>query len=205
MTTYSDQELVAMIQEGGEKGEKAMFFMYESYFNLCHVFSKKFKLNHEEVLLAYSDAMMALRNQLLKEKYKGKGRIKKYFRRILNNKCVDIIRKRTTKDKKGKVVNLESHDLPSERLNQEEALIEEENRQVREIEKAMQEELLLKAMEQLSEKCRNILMDYLVDDLTPKQINEKYIDIKNANVARSTIYSCRKKLISAIEALQSRS
>lgn len=202
MSNFSDQELVTMVQEGGEQSEQAMFHMYDQYFGLCYHFAKKFNLNREELLSAYSNAMMALRAQLLEGKYKGKGSLKKYFRRILNNKCVDIIRKNTTEKKKRSMIGLETALLQSEELNREEALIEEERRLAREEKAAAQKALLRKAMEQLSEKCRNILVDYLAYGLTPKQINEKYDEIKNANVARSTIYSCRKKLIHAIEGLR---
>ena len=202
MPKLSDQKIIDGLNSDRLESEKILTYLYDAYFSLFYGVRKQVGLTDEELLSIYSDALLDLRNQVLKGKFEGSGTLKSYFSRIFRNKAIDAFRKNTTVKKKAPFLSIEGIELGDEAPNPIQALIEQEDQQGLAQEHGLQKDLLVQAMERLSEKCQRLLMDYLAFELKPREIQKKYEDIKNAHVARTTIYLCRKKLLKAIEELK---
>ena len=200
MPKLSDQEIIDGLRAGGQESEKIMFSLYDSYFPLYYKVRSKGGLSDDELISVYSDALIEFKKQVIAGEYQKKGKLKGYFYRIFSNKAIDAFRKVRRTKKRELPISIEPNKIKDDSLGpaQEMIVYEEQDIQVQEFLK----ELLQQAMEKLSKKCKEILIDRLAEGKKPKEIANKYPDIKNARVASTTVYNCRKKLLEIIEKLK---
>lgn len=113
--SYSDQEIIAMLQSGDDKQVRtAENYIFDKFRKLpgWKPFAEILKDNHHREE-AYSDAHLALVNNIKAELFDGRSSLKTYFNRIFFNICVVYARKNTTnKNKPAKPNNT----TPSEEL-----------------------------------------------------------------------------------------
>lgn len=208
-----------MIQAGGSERRKAINCLFQKYFELFEI---KFKqhgiLTEDEVLSAFSDSIVALDRNIYEGKYKGQSKLKTYFNSILEFKCIDIVRKKTTNSKEQenpveadgeqnrdeetayKEISLEDSytaEPVDEDPNVEETLVEKER--MDEMERQMREErdrinhCIEEGLKEdnISEKCLKIIMDdfYGYDRKTMAKRHQ----LKNARVASATLAKCKKQ------------
>ena len=92
----SDHELINCLN-GSEadrrKGEEELFTRY-SY--LIKEGERKYSLPGDEIFNAYADAVLSVIEKIKDGSFKGLSSIKTYLYQIFHNKCVDILRKKTT-------------------------------------------------------------------------------------------------------------
>lgn len=170
-----------MIQAGGQDQERAMHFLYRSYFPLYHQGRFKYKLSADEGFDAYSDAHLALRRFILQGRYRADSSLKTFFYRIFFNKCIDIVRSRSSKKmKEGEMP--EGPDPVHPAPDPVRALIQAERIQG-----------LLKLMEELGSKCKDILLLSSYYGYAPDEIADK-LGFKNAHTVSSKKFKCLQRL-----------
>ncbi len=92
----SDAELMAGIRAGGAQRRQAENKLYEKYAYLITNGTRNHRLDEEECASAYSDTVLTLFEHILNGRFEGRSELKTYLYQIFTNKCVDLIRKKTT-------------------------------------------------------------------------------------------------------------
>jgi RNA polymerase sigma factor (sigma-70 family) len=177
----TDQKFIDSILTGGGEMHKTIDRFYHENFSLVYQMMGAHKLIKEEVLDAYSDAITAFVENIRYQKFRGDSKCRTYFIRIFNNKCIDIIRKKTTNRINKYTISLE--DLGTDLI--QEVVDEEKNTGFTEF------------LFQLSEICKELLMDwsdgYSMDEIAVRN------GLKNAHTARSKRYNCFKQLMTILQ------
>jgi RNA polymerase sigma factor (sigma-70 family) len=91
-----DTEIITGICGGIQEKRKAENLLFEKYHYLVKDGLRKHKLSEDECVSIYSDTIMAIIENILKNKFEGRAELKTYIYQIFSNKCVDQIRKNTT-------------------------------------------------------------------------------------------------------------
>jgi RNA polymerase sigma factor (sigma-70 family) len=92
----TDQEIIHNLQQSGKdrsKGEEQLFSLY-SYF--IKEGMRKYKMTVEEAFDAYSDTILSAIEKISNGSFERRSSMKTYIYQIFHNKCVDLLRKKTT-------------------------------------------------------------------------------------------------------------
>ncbi len=177
----TDQNFIDSILKGGGAMHKTVDWFYRENFGLVYQKIGSQKLIREEALDAYSDAVTAFVENIRLNKFRGESKCRTYFIRIFNNKCIDILRKKATNKMERNTISLE---------NMEAGIIQK-------IEEEDQGTVFTGYLEQLSDICREVLMDwsdgYAMEDVAVRN------GLKNAHTARSKRYNCFKQLMTILQ------
>jgi RNA polymerase sigma-70 factor (ECF subfamily) len=177
----TDQKFIDSILTGGSVMQKTVEWFYNENYKLVHQMIGSHKLVKENVLDAYSDAVTAFVENIRNNKFRGDSKCSTYFIRIFNNKCIDIIRKKTTNRMDQNTIFLD---------NIEQELMQED----------VQEDQNIGISEffvQLSEICREVLMDWS-DGFSMEEVAARN-GLRNAHTARSKRYNCFKQLMAILQ------
>lgn len=161
--------------------EKALYLQYR-YFIEEGI--RKYKLGYDDSFSAYSDAVLSAIKNIINKSFNNHSSLKTYLFQVFSNKCIDLIRKRTTNIQKvhHSVAEPEllSH-LPDVSKNAIEKLIEQQ--------KLLE---IRQHLEVIGEKCKEILLLF-EDGYTDKEIAEK-LSYNTASVAKTTRLRCLDKI-----------
>ncbi|MEM6806635.1 MAG: sigma-70 family RNA polymerase sigma factor [Bacteroidota bacterium] len=170
---------MANIRKGGLHEERAMSELFKSFHVFVAMGQSRYKLNESQSLQAYSDSLLSFRRQVIQEKFRGESQIKTYLFKIFSNKCIDILRKRPSKEVEG--------------LESAVEISNESDNVMKRIIIAEEMEALMKEFEKLGESCKQILLlaEYL--GYTSAEIADK-IGFKNAHSVISKKHKCLQRL-----------
>jgi RNA polymerase sigma factor (sigma-70 family) len=177
----TDQKFIDSIQTGGGVMQKAVEWFYRDNYGLVYKMVGAHKLDKEEGLDAYSDALTAFVENIRNDKFRGDSKCSTYFIRIFNNKCIDIIRKKTTNRVVRNTISLEN--MGSEPVQNDAE--EDQNMDYS------------ASFVELSGICREVLMDWS-DGYTMEEIALRN-GLRNAHTARSKRYNCFKQLMAILQ------
>ena len=158
--------------------EKCLELFYRDNIGYIGIMGRKYGLDREALTDAYSDSIIDFKEQVRKQQFQRKSKCSTYFYRIFNNKCIDILRKKTT--------NIIIHEIPEYLRDTTPDIIQK-------LTFAARKQYLDKMIDRLGSRCKEILMDWN-DGYTMDEIARRN-DLLNANVARSKRYSCLKQLM----------
>lgn len=91
----ADQDIINCLKNPAlrRKGEEDLFNRY------AYLIREGIKKNHllrDEAFDAYSDTVITAIEQIIKENFEGRSSLKTWMFQIFHNKCVDLVRKKTT-------------------------------------------------------------------------------------------------------------
>jgi len=92
----NDRSLIEnLLKDGAErrKGEEELFKSY-SYF--IAEATRKYSISEDEAFDAYSDSVLIALEKIRNHSFEGRSSIKTWLFQIFHNKCVDLLRKKTT-------------------------------------------------------------------------------------------------------------
>ena len=181
----TDQEIILLLQTQHDiqkrKAEEQFFTTY-AYF--VKEGMKKYKISEEESLDAYSDSVLSAIEQISNGTFNGESSIKTYLYRIFHNKCVDLLRKKTT-NKNSVHHTLSIPDmlmqLSDTARSVVQKLIDEADR-----------ELLTRKLNQLGDSCRKLLW-FSAEGYTDREISVM-MEYKTADVVKTSRLRCLEKL-----------
>lgn len=177
----TDGEIIQSIRHGGSGQEQSLHLLFSRHQVWVKVAISKHKLSEDEALDAFSDAILALRKQVLLDKFRGESKLSTYLHSIFSRRCIDCIRKKST----NKVIASEYlPDMPDSVPGVEQTIITGERFTH-----------LLHYIEQLGEPCKQILMDRYFWGYEDMAEIAKRAGVKNANTAGSLRYRCMEKLM----------
>lgn len=92
----TDTELIAGIRAGGALRRLSENHLFEKYNYLILAAVRKHRLTEDDCASAYSDAILSVINNIVTSQFEGRSELKTYIHQVFTNKCVDLIRKKTT-------------------------------------------------------------------------------------------------------------
>jgi RNA polymerase sigma-70 factor (ECF subfamily) len=174
----NDNEIIQKIIQGGSHMEKCLENFYKENIRFINVMEKKYGLSREAAIDAYSDAIIDFKEQVRNRQFQQKSKCSTYLYSIFNNKCIDILRKKTT--------HTIMSDLPENMKDQSPDIVQM-------LTLTVEKKYLDNLMTMLGSRCREILMDWN-DGYSMEEIAERNA-LLNANVARSKRYTCLQQLL----------
>jgi len=174
----NDNEIIQKIIQGGSHMEKCLEAFYNDNIRFIPVMEKKYGLNREAAIDAYTDAIIDFKDQVKNGQFQHKSKCSTYLYSIFNNKCIDILRKKSTHT----VIN----DLPENIRDRSPDIVQM-------LTMSVERKYMDNLMAMLGPRCREILMDWN-DGYSMEEIAERNA-LLNANVARSKRYTCLQQLL----------
>lgn len=180
----AEREIIEkLLQTGSQrrKGEEELFRMF-SYF--VREGARKYYLSEDEALDAYSDTMLVTIEKVSNRSFKATSSLKTFVYKIFHNKCVDLIRKKTTnKNSVHQTVSITDMlvQIPDAAKPVIQQMTEKSNW-----------ELLKKMLDETGGNCKKVLMLF-ADGYSDKDIAEA-LSYKTADVVKTSRLRCIEKL-----------
>jgi len=179
-----DSEIIHGLLSNNETRPSFENHLYGQYKYLINEGCRKYNLSYDESFSAYSDAVLLAIHNVINRSFNNASSLKTYLFQIFSNKCIDLVRKKTTNKQKVHQSALEpdllSH-LPDVTKNVIERLID-----------AQKLEQVRQCLEVIGEKCKKVLLLF-EDGYTDREI-AKQLSYNNAAVAKTTRLRCLEKI-----------
>jgi RNA polymerase sigma factor (sigma-70 family) len=181
---FTDQEIIEQLRQSGVDKRRSEEELFNRYAYFVREGINKQGLTEDESFSAYSDSVLATLANIRNAHFEARASLKTYLYQIFHNKCVDLIRKKTTN--KNSVYQAESI---SDKLIQ---LSDSARSVVQKLIDQADWKLLRERMNQLEEKCRRILF-YWGDNYSDREI-ALLLDYKTADVVKTSRLRCLERL-----------
>ncbi|HXB30663.1 MAG TPA: sigma-70 family RNA polymerase sigma factor [Puia sp.] len=181
---YTDQEIIEQLRQSGidkRRSEEQLFNRF-SYFIREGI--TKHALSEDESFNAYSDTILAALENIRNTHFEARSSLKTYLYQIFHNKCVDLLRKRTTNKN-----SINRHESISDRL----MLLSDTAKSV--VQKLIDKadwNMLKEKLKELEEKCRQLLM-FWGENYSDKEI-ASLLNYKTADVVKTSRLRCLERL-----------
>src|SRR5215467_10115453 len=92
----SDQQIILTIKENGVDRRRCEDILFSRYAYFIREGANKHSISQDDSFDAYSDTILAAIDKISKGSFEGRSSLKTYLYQIFHNKCVDLLRKKTT-------------------------------------------------------------------------------------------------------------
>jgi RNA polymerase sigma-70 factor (ECF subfamily) len=181
---YTDQELIDQLRQSGTDKRRSEEQLFNRFDYFIREGMTKHALSEDESFNAYSDTILAALDNINKEHFEARASIKTYLYQIFHNKCVDLLRKRTTNKN-----TVHRAEMISDRLMQ---LSDSARSAVQTLIDKADWNRLREKLKELEEKCRQILM-FWGDNYSDKEI-ASFLQYKTADVVKTSRLRCLERL-----------
>jgi len=178
------RDIIDQLLEGGISGRKAEEQLFSTYSYFIREGINKFSLSEDESFDAYSDSILSAINKILSHSFEGRSTLKTWLFQIFHNKCVDLIRKKTTH--KRSVFNTIVITDVFYNLSDSAKLVIEKMAEKNDWEKLRQK------LNEIGDNCRKLLQ-YWAEGFPDKEI-ALLVEYKTAEVVKTTRLRCLEKL-----------
>jgi RNA polymerase sigma-70 factor (ECF subfamily) len=181
---YTDQEIIDQLRQSGLDKRRSEEQLFNRFAYFIREGITKHALSEDESFNAYSDTILAALDNISKTHFEARSSLKTYLYQIFHNKCVDLLRKRTTNKN-----SMHRPETISDRLMQ----ISDSARSIVQklIDKADWSRLREK-LNELEEKCRQLLT-YWGENYSDKEI-ATLLQYKTADVVKTSRLRCLERL-----------
>lgn len=176
----SNVEVIREIKAGGSRQEKMIRNVYDSCYPFIYKALQKHKLTEEQAIDAYTDAVMALRKNILKGSFRGDSKYSTFLYSIFFKRCLNAIRDAGTNK------HVWDYELPLHLQDKAPGI-------AKLLEVNEQWELLGGYLSKLGDKCKEVLLDALYYGFKMEEIAHRH-GYKDAQSMRSKKHSCMKQL-----------
>jgi len=181
---YTDQEIIEQLRLSGidkRRSEEELFNRF-SYF--VREGMTKHALSEDESFNAYSDTVLAALENIRNSHFEARASLKTYLYQIFHNKCVDLLRKKTTNKN-----SVHLSETISDRLMH---LSDSTRSAVQKLIDQADWSRLREKLNELEEKCRQLLM-FWGENYSDKEI-ASFLQYKTADVVKTSRLRCLDKL-----------
>ena len=91
-----DEALVKCLQQNSGLKRRAEDELFNRYAYFIREGMNKYAIDEDEAFSAYSDCILQAIDNIKSDMFEQRASLKTYLYRIFNNKCVDLVRKKTT-------------------------------------------------------------------------------------------------------------
>lgn len=183
-TVSTDEDLIESLHQNASLKRKAEDTIFTRYTYFIKEGMHKYALPEEDVFDAYSDAVLQALNNIVSGVFERKSSLKTYLYRIFINKCVDLIRKKTT--------NKNSIHQTSSLTDMLFMIADSAKTVVQQLIEKTDLDMLKNKMNELGDNCRQVLALF-ADSYTDKEIAAS-MDYKSADVVKTSRLRCIEKL-----------
>lgn len=177
---YEESSVISGIQQGGIEKQKAEAVLYDRFAYLIVKGKKKYFLEEEQALDAYADAIIVVTETIAGGSFRTENKISTLLHQVFFNKCVDVLRKKTNKDKWAWMP--EQMAFPDKAVGILTRIIEHE-----------EVDILISLMERLGKSCKDILWKSMYHGYSAKEIATE-MDFKSPGSVMSQKSTCLKQL-----------
>ncbi len=93
---YTDQEIIEQLRQSGIDKRRSEEQLFNRFAYFIREGMTKHALSEDESFNAYSDTILAALENIKNTHFEARASLKTYLYQIFHNKCVDLLRKRTT-------------------------------------------------------------------------------------------------------------
>ncbi|MEJ7768781.1 MAG: sigma-70 family RNA polymerase sigma factor [Chitinophagaceae bacterium] len=180
----TDDHIIDGLKSGVAKRpffENELYLKYKYYIDEgC----RKFRLSNDDSFSAYSDAVMSVIHNIVKNTFEERAQLKTYLFKVYSNKCIDLVRKNTAVKQ---IVHQPSgaSDLLGQLPDAARSVIEKmiERQRIEQVKRYLDE---------IGENCKEILLLF-EDNYTDREIAAK-LEYNNAAVVKTTRLRCLEKI-----------
>ena len=180
----ADDELIASLQENNMLKRKAAEELFNRHIYFIKEGMNKYSLPEEEAFDAYSDTILQAIDNIARGLFEKRASLKTYLYRIFNNKCVDLIRKKTT--------NKNSIHQTSSISDMLLLVADSAKTVIQQLIEKTDLDILKNKMNELGENCRQLLAMF-GDGYNDKEI-AILMEYKTADVVKTSRLRCLDKL-----------
>jgi RNA polymerase sigma factor (sigma-70 family) len=180
----SDRAITGYLLQQGidrKRGEELLFNQF-AYFIQQAI--HKYSFAEEEAFNIYSDTILAAISRITDGSFEGRSSLKTWLYQIFHNKCVDLLRKKTTN--KSSVHRTMS--IPDMLLH----IADSAKSIVQEMMDRTDRELVRQKLNEIGENCRRILLQW-AEGFSDKEIAVA-LEYKTADVVKTSRLRCLEKL-----------
>jgi RNA polymerase sigma factor (sigma-70 family) len=180
----SDEIILNQLLQERQERTQAENYLYKQFAYLITEGVMKYQLTREDSFSTYSESLLSFFHNVGLGKFDGRSTIKTYLTQIFFNKCVDLVRKNTTKKQAvhhTEMVEDMLQQLPDSARNIVEQWMESETLAMVRLE-----------LERVGDRCKELLLMY-EEGYADKLIAEE-MGYQNAAVAKTTRLRCLEKL-----------
>lgn len=184
VTLLTDDEMIHVIKENKLARRQTENQLFNQYSYLIKEGMNKYSLEQEDAFTAYSDAILQSLENIAGSVFEKRSSLKTYLYKIFNNKCVDLIRKKTTNKRSvyqtapiSEMMNM----ISDQAKNVIQHLIEKNDF-----------DLLRKRLGELGENCKKLLL-FFADGYNDREI-AAFLEYKTADVVKTSRLRCMEKL-----------
>jgi RNA polymerase sigma-70 factor (ECF subfamily) len=180
----NDHEIAQNLRLTGIQRRNAEEKLFNKYAYYIKEGMRKYSISEEDAFDAYADTVLAAIETITKGSFENRSSLKTYLYRIFQNKCVDIVRKKTTN--KSSIHRTSSiNDMLIEMSDTAKTVIQDL------IDKADHKQVRAK-LEELGEKCKQLL-SLFAEGYSDKEI-AVIAEYKTGEVAKTSRIRCLEKL-----------
>ncbi len=177
----TDSDILDGIISGGTNRRTAEYQLFNKYNYFIGGATFKHKIDHENASMAYSDAILTVINHINSGRFEGRAELKTYIFQIFNNKCVDFLRRQTTKEKYMAPIDDLLYQMPDTQKNIVAGLIQNQD----------YEQLKIK-LSKIGDRCQELLNRWATG-FTDKELAVEY-GYNTSAVVQTTRLRCLDKL-----------
>ena len=180
----TDSDLIAGLEAGGVQRRQCEGRLYQKYAYLIADGARKHRLGQDDCASAYSDTVLSVIDTILAGQFERRSELKTYIYQIFTNKCIDLIRKKSTqRDRVHDAISLDDSllQLPDSARSIVQQLIAQSD-----------VERLRKLIGTLGDKCREMILAWgegYSDEEIARQLN-----YNTAAVAKTSRLRCLERL-----------
>ena len=180
----TDHEIITSLHKGGTERTKGEDLLFNRFAYFIPEAIHKYSLQKEEAFDAYADTIISGIEKITNHSYQGKSSLKTWLYQIFHNKCVDLLRKKTT-NKNRVHQTAEISDMQFQLTDNVKSIIQKL------IDKT-DFDLLKQMLNQLGESCHEMLEQW-AEGFSDREIAET-MGYKNADVVKTSRLRCLEKL-----------
>jgi RNA polymerase sigma-70 factor (ECF subfamily) len=179
-----DGEIIGQLTNGGmsrRKGEEALFKVYVYFIREG---KRKYHLSEDESFDAYSDTILSAIEKITNGSFERASSLKTYLYKIFQNKCVDLLRKKTTnKNKVHQTVSIT--DMLLHESDETKSVLQK-------LADEADQALLKQRLAMLGDSCHQLLR-LSAEGISDKEIADM-MEYKTADVVKTSRLRCLEKL-----------
>jgi len=180
----SDEELIKSLQLNNLHARRAEEALFSQYVYFIREGMHKYALQEDQAFDAYSDTVLHAIDNIRKGHFENRSSLKTYLYRIFVNKCVDLIRKKTT--------NKESIHQTAVVTDMLSLIADPAKTVVQQLIERADREALNNSIRELGENCGKLLLMF-ADGYSDKEIAE-LMEYKSSDVVKTSRLRCLDKL-----------
>lgn len=184
LQSSADLDIINNLLLDGAERKKAEDSLFNRYAYFIEQGMHKYSFPEEDAFDIYADTIISAIPKIVDQSFEGRSSLKTWLFQIFHNKCVDLIRKKTTnKNSVNKTIGI------PEVLSQ---MADSTKTIVQEMMEKTDKELIRQKMNELGENCRKILWQW-AEGYSDKEIAAS-LDYKTADVVKTSRLRCLEKL-----------